>query len=148
MYSELKVDLSKNRKYSLRRWLIFSILLTALWIGSPVYAAEVSLTWDPNNETTLAGYKLYYGTSSQNYTESVDVDINTAHTLENLEEGQTYYFALTAYDTEGNESGFSNEISYEVPLNHRAPSSAVHKGQSNPMPWIGILLLTDHDETQ
>jgi hypothetical protein len=58
----------------------------------------------------LAGYKLYYGESSGNYTTSVDVGKPTTYTLPGLEVGHTYYMAVSAYDTAGNESALSAEL--------------------------------------
>ena len=76
-----------------------------------VYSVDVTLAWDPNTEPDLAGYWVYYGTSSGIYPLSIDVDNLTTYTVSDLEEGQTYYFAVTAYDFSGNESDFSNEVS-------------------------------------
>ena len=75
-----------------------------------VYSAQVTLAWNPNTEKDLAGYKIYYGTSSGNYDASVDVGNWTSCTIAELEEGQTYYFGATAYDFDGNESDFSSEV--------------------------------------
>jgi hypothetical protein len=58
----------------------------------------------------LAGYKLYYGESSGNYTASLDVGKPTTYTLQGLEVGHTYYIAVSAYDTAGNESALSAEL--------------------------------------
>ncbi|MFQ5965361.1 MAG: fibronectin type III domain-containing protein [Candidatus Scalinduaceae bacterium] len=71
--------------------------------------------WNPNSESDLAGYKLYYGFSSRNYDSSVDVGNQTSYTLTGLVSGVTYYIAATAYDFSGNESNYSAEISYNVP---------------------------------
>jgi hypothetical protein len=60
--------------------------------------------------TDLGGYKVYYGLSSGNYTNSLDVGNVTTYKIYNLTPG-TYYFAVTAYDTSGNESDYSNEVS-------------------------------------
>ncbi len=62
----------------------------------------------------LAGFKIYYGTSPFNYTHSIDVKNVTRYTLQNLPPG-TWYFAVTAYDSIGVESAFSNELSKIVP---------------------------------
>jgi hypothetical protein len=77
----------------------------------------VTLSWDaPTNNTDgssltdLAGYKIYYGPSSGNYTNSFNVGNSTSYTLNNLTTG-TYYFAITAYNVAGYESTFSNEVS-------------------------------------
>jgi len=56
----------------------------------------------------VAGYKLYYGTSSRNYSNNINVGMVTSYTVSGLAPG-TYYFTVTAYDASGNESGFSNE---------------------------------------
>ena len=61
----------------------------------------------------LAGYKLYYDSDSSGYpyTNSVDVGNDTSYTLSSLSLGTTYYLAVTTYDTDGNESWYSNEVS-------------------------------------
>lgn len=72
--------------------------------------------WDANNEIDLAGYRLYYGASSQNYTFVVDVGNVTEYNLNNLNlrEAVTYYIALSSYDYSGNESDLSEELDYLV----------------------------------
>ena len=73
-----------------------------------------TLTWDPNTEPDLAGYKVYQGTTSGSYGPSIDVGNTLLYTASNLQPGGTYYFAPTAYDTSGNESIPSNEISQQI----------------------------------
>ena len=75
-------------------------------------AAQVTLAWDANSEPDLSGYKLYYGTSPGNYPNVITLGLVTTYTVTNLTDGVTYYFALTAFDTEGFESDKSNEVSY------------------------------------
>ena len=84
------------------------------------YAAQVTLEWNANIEQDLAGYIIYQGTSSRNYDVSMDIGNWTSATIENLEDNETYYFAVTAYDTDGNESVYSSEVC----LNCQASSSA------------------------
>src|SRR5438876_3514089 len=106
---------SGNRSLAsnLCRALFVTCALTALCFLAPALssAAQVTLAWDPNTETDLAGYKLYYGLSSGSYPSSVDVGNLTSYTLSGLLEGQIYYFAATAYNSSLGESGFSNEAS-------------------------------------
>ncbi|GKS58197.1 hypothetical protein YTPLAS18_17240 [Nitrospira sp.] len=71
--------------------------------------ASVTLTWNANNESDLQGYRVYYGTSSGNYTTNVDVGNVTSYTVNGLTTGFTYYFAIRAMDTSGNLSGYSNQ---------------------------------------
>jgi hypothetical protein len=85
------------------------------------HCAEVRLAWDPNTEPQLAGYKVYYktGSSGPPYDgmdasqgdSPVDVGNVTEFTLQDLDNGVIYFFAVTAYDTEGYETGYSNEVS-------------------------------------
>jgi hypothetical protein len=84
----------------------------------------VSLTWDApttradgtslNPATDIATYKLYYGTSSGNYSQSIDVKPNLTApytTTDTVTLGSgTYYFAVTAVDTSGNESAYSADV--------------------------------------
>jgi chitinase len=88
-------------------------LVILFWAAVPriVFSEQVTLAWDPNSETDLAGYRVYYGTSSGLYPNVTDVGNMTTATISNLTAGQTYYFSATAYDTQGRESGYSNEVS-------------------------------------
>jgi len=96
-------------------------ILAILAIAGIAQAATVQVTWNPNTEEDLAGYRLYVGQASGQYGEPVDVGNVTGHVMEITPEyGATYYFALTAYDTSGNESGYSDEASCFVP-DDRAP---------------------------
>jgi hypothetical protein len=78
--------------------------------------SSVTLSWetpDSNTDGTslldLVGYKIYYGTSSDNYNQSVDVGNITTAVISSLTSG-TWCFATTAYDDSGNESDYSNEV--------------------------------------
>ncbi len=72
-------------------------------------AQSVTLSWDANTETSLAGYKVYTGTTSRAYGAPETVGKVTTFVKSSLAPG-TYYFAVTAYDTSGIESGYSNEV--------------------------------------
>jgi len=91
-------------------------ILAILAIAGIAQAATVQVTWNPNTEPDLAGYKIYYGTASGVYGDPIDVGNVTGHVMEiTPQHGATYYFALTAYDTSGNESGYSDEATCFVP---------------------------------
>jgi hypothetical protein len=70
----------------------------------------VKLAWDPVNDADVAGYKLYLGTASRNYNETIDLGNTTQSLISGLIPGQTYYLSVTAYDRSNSESGFSNEV--------------------------------------
>jgi hypothetical protein len=98
-----------------RNLLLYCLVLGILLISAWARAADVTLAWDANIEANLSGYKLHYGASSRSYTSSVSVGNVTSYKLTGLNPGQTYFFAATALDTSGAESGYSNEVSYAVP---------------------------------
>ena len=115
----------KTRFSYFRAFSFISLVTLILFISTTnVYSAQVTLAWNPNTEGDLAGYKIYYGSSSMNYDKNIDVGNQTSHTLSDLVEGETNYIALTAYDTFNNESDFSAEVVYNVPvLDLTAPST-------------------------
>jgi fibronectin type 3 domain-containing protein len=93
------------------------ILAFILFISTTnVYSAQVTWVWSQNTESDLAGYKIYIGSSSGNYNNVNDVGNQTSYATQNLVEGQTYYVAVTAYDLLNNESGYSAEVVYTVPI--------------------------------
>ncbi len=97
-------------------FLFFLISVFCLLYSGAAHAASVTLAWDQSQETDVAGYRVYYGTTSGHYTTMISVGNNTSGTITNLEPGRTYYFTATAYDYNGNESAFSQEIPYTVPF--------------------------------
>jgi len=110
--------------------LVFFLLTTAVLMIAGLapagYAVDVTLGWDANSETDLAGYKIYYGAGQggpYNGAGSTDgaspiivpLSILTnpsgpQFTVHGLPADGTHYFVVTAYDTEGLESGYSNEV--------------------------------------
>jgi len=105
------MQFSLTRKLFLLALLASAILCMGFATNSQ--AANVNLSWSPNSDADLAGYNLYYGTASRTYGTRVNVGIVSSYTLTGLNAG-TYYFAVTAYDSSGNESGFSNEASLAI----------------------------------
>jgi len=86
-------------------------LLLILALSGLGIAADVSLAWNQSVSTDVTQNKVYWGTASGNYTNSVTITAAEAYTVTGLpEDGGTYYFAVTALDSSGNESGFSNEV--------------------------------------
>jgi len=107
---------------------ILFLFLFFLTFQTLCFAADVTLRWDENTETDLAGYKLYYktdssgspydGTGSDQGPSPVDIPLsslgdpdNPEFTITGLDAGHIYFLTLTAYDNEDLESGYSNEVS-------------------------------------
>lgn len=87
-----------------------------------VGSGNATLSWMPptlNTDgsplTDLAGYRIYYGNQPGNYHSSILVDNPglTIYVVENLRPN-TYYFVMTAINSRGVESDFSNEASRQV----------------------------------
>ena len=101
------------------RYLVFLIVMFLAWC-TPAYAVDVTLQWDANTESDLAGYKVYYktetsgpdynGTGAFEGSSPIDVGNVTQYTLTDLDEDVIYFFAVKAYNTTQQESGFSNEV--------------------------------------
>ena len=93
----------------------FGTLFSLFFISiNAAYPAQINLAWDaPGSDP--AGYKLHYGTSSANYTKSVNVGKTTNHTISDLDEGNTYYLPSPALYLNQPESGYSNEASAYIP---------------------------------
>jgi hypothetical protein len=81
--------------------------------------ASITLSWLPPTESAsgkplqdLAGYKVYWGTKRGDYPHQVTIKSPgiASYVLEHLAPG-TYYIVLTAFNSRGEESGFSNMIS-------------------------------------
>lgn len=71
------------------------------------------LSWDAatDDESGVAYYKVYYGTSTENYPYSTGPLYATSYELTGLTNYTTYYIAVTAYDYAGNEGAKSTEVS-------------------------------------
>ena len=92
------------------------LVLTVLTVGllRSAEAATVTLQWDSNRESDLAGYLVVYGTQSGRLNETIDVGNHTTYQLADLEAGRTYFFTVRAYDTAGLISPPSAEVSATI----------------------------------
>jgi uncharacterized repeat protein (TIGR01451 family) len=100
-------------------------LVLATCMGGVAWAdSVVTLVWDANAESDLAGYLVKYGPSPGFYTTTLPVGVATIYTVSGLSPGTTYYFVVHAYDLAGNISLPSNEIA-AVPQTVVGPVLAV-----------------------
>lgn len=106
-------------KVSFLKIFSFALLAGCSLLATAPYAEgqtmiDFDLEWDAVSASDLAGYVVYWGYESRRYRSSVNVGNKTSYTVRSAERGKTYYFAVTAYDLEGNESAFSNEVSRTI----------------------------------
>ena len=107
--------------------LIVILALTLLLISSGIClaATNVSFRWDANTEADLEGYRIYRSTSSGTgyVLKGTVLAPATEFTDLNIPDG-TYFWVATAFDTNGNESGYSNELT--ASLDSTAPVPPQH----------------------
>jgi hypothetical protein len=128
----------------------FFLIKKALFVGAilicfqtSAFAYSITFEWDPNTEEDLAGYIIYYTTSTRHYIHDVDIGDYTSCTISELKDGIRYFFAVTAYDEDGDESAFSKEVCY--PDCPQADSSSDDGGcfitslDTKFIPWLFIL---------
>lgn len=96
-----------------RKFYLFWLTCLLPILVAEATAGSVALAWDSNSEPDLAGYRIHYGTAAAPYSNLVDVTTTSA-TISNLVNGVTYTFAVTAYNTSGNESVYSEPLSYTM----------------------------------
>lgn len=106
---------------------LFCLVLPVFFL-SPVFpslclAKNVTLGWDANPEPDLEGYVIYRNIESPGppfkYTDELPEDelknpLNPQVTITGLNEHTQYYISVTAYDTQGNESYFSDQLCVEI----------------------------------
>lgn len=89
-----------------------------VWLGgvSPLLASQsVELFWDQSSSLNIVGNKVYLGTQSGVYTNSLVYPNVSDVVVSGLVPGLTYYFAVSAVNALGYESQLSGEAAYTVP---------------------------------
>ncbi|GJQ63208.1 MAG: hypothetical protein SCALA702_22610 [Melioribacteraceae bacterium] len=76
--------------------------------------SRVDITWSPNAERDLAGYNVYYSTDYHGRYEMIGSTSSTFFIDDVAVNGDKYYYAITAYDYDGNESELSYDEVYGI----------------------------------
>ena len=98
------------------KWILAAgqIVLTPTPIKPPipkiVYGGKVTMVWNPANETKVR-YRAHLGLASRSYPMSW-ITPDTFFVFTNLDTGRVYFGAVTAIDSAGNESAYSDEVSF------------------------------------
>lgn len=103
---------------------LLAVLFFAFYANTAL-AGSATVTWNANTEPDLSGYKIYYGTGQRTgtdpkicglcgYSNTVNAGNVRTYTFNNLTDGLTYYFSVSAYDTSNNESVFSPQVSKAI----------------------------------
>ena len=114
-------------------WVAPFTFIFIFFIAAPLLAKTVTLRWDANRESDLAGYYIHYKTDPDrpyyngtgadqgnspikvpidepNHRNYIDPNDAPEFTLTGLDDDLNYYFTLTAYNSEDLTSDFSNEV--------------------------------------
>jgi fibronectin type 3 domain-containing protein len=90
-------------------------MCTGMVLGMPTRAASVTLAWNKNHEPDVAGYRVYFGPQGGTPTTTLDAGNATNKVVTGLQEGASYSFYATAYNSAGLESDYSAPVNYTIP---------------------------------
>jgi len=111
-----------------RSLVLCAALLTGLHIRG--HASEsIALSWQPAG-SGIAGFNIYYGTRSRNYSNVVIVGNTNQAVISGLSFGTTYYFAAQEFDSAGYDSALSDEVSFVAGSATLTPVSIGRQGMS------------------
>ena len=117
-------------------------LVMLLVCATHAQAATVTVAWDANPESDLAGYIVSWGTQTGVYTSSQDVGNVATFTVPTLQPGSTYYVAVQAYNTNGLASPYSTELTTTTPPAPVAGAPTLTAVAPNSGPTAGGTLIT------
>jgi fibronectin type 3 domain-containing protein len=144
-----KTDSIRDKKMTRKLLVLLSII--AIFSTGQALARDITLAWDENQETDIEGYRVYYkagssslpldGVAAAEGASPIDVQDNVTATLTGLPDGQIYYFAVTAYNTAGQESPLSEMVVsdwvpglyYPVPNEVVTPAEVTFSWESAPI---------------
>lgn len=117
-------------------------------IAPPPPAATITLlpvtavvSWNDPEDYMVAGYNVYVGREPHTYGIQVSAGHNSSVSVDDLTVGQPYYFAITAINSDGDETDYSEEAIY-IPgpglmqLHYPEPGITGIQSSSNLVDWI------------
>ncbi len=107
-------------------------------IRTQAWDDTVQIEWDENSDLDLAGYRLYRGKSADSLSLLSDVGTAIAYLDTNVTNDSTYYYAVTAYDIENNESVYSNIVQATPTIRPATPTGVSYRYDTN-----SIILIWD-----
>ena len=121
------------RDHSVKRvGCLVSILMLASWLAGCTLSSSgsgggsggggggtgphtVNLSWKPSTSTNVVGYNIYRGSSTASYGLLNSMNSGTTYTDTTVQNGQTYFYVVTAIDSAGTESPYSNAAQAIIP---------------------------------
>jgi hypothetical protein len=118
---------------TMMKW--FWTAVVSAWVAG-AKAQSVTLAWDAS--PGVAGYRLYYGTNAGSYQFVTNAGLALTQSVV-LPHGGRWFFAATAYTTNGLESHFSDEVVWES-----APRPPVLVGEA----WVVLTPVLERSTNQ
>jgi hypothetical protein len=118
-----------------------SFAVVAVLACSATLSAQ-TLMWNANTESDLAGYIVQYGTQSGSPSTSIDVGKVTSRTITGLTAGTTYYFRVIAYNTSGQQSAPSTQVTFTAAGTSSSPTLTAVSPTSGPTSGGTVITLT------
>lgn len=95
------------------KWILCALLLSVP-ASREASAGILTLQWDPSLDSSVAGYMVFVGTRSGQYTATINVGNQIQFVFSDAQPGQTYYFSVAAYRSGGIVGPRSAEVSGRV----------------------------------
>ena len=115
-------------------YILWLAVLLCLFTIAPAFARDITLSWDPSADPSVAGYKVYYqggsatlplaGTDATNGAAPIDVGNVTSFTVTGLSGSKVYYSAVSAYAARGLESPLPSEVASQWVPTLPSPANA------------------------
>ena len=83
--------------------------------GTPAPPHSVDLSWNASQSAGVVGYNVYRGTDGPYSRINVGLEASTTYTDATVSAGTTYYYVVSAVDSQGLESSYSNDAKAEIP---------------------------------
>ncbi|MHB8056969.1 MAG: Ig-like domain-containing protein [Desulfuromonadaceae bacterium] len=121
-------ELTKSASVGKTQWqtsdvlkVFFYVCVFSLLTATVSQARDVTIQWNPSSDTSVTGYKIHYnadsastpfkGTGAVQGASPYDAKKVTTTAVTGLDPARAYYFAVTAYNSTGTESVYSNIVS-------------------------------------
>jgi Rhamnogalacturonan lyase family 11, C-terminal domain/Rhamnogalacturonan I lyases beta-sheet domain/Secretion system C-terminal sorting domain len=112
-----------------------------LHVQTLAWEDTVRIEWDANTDFDLAGYKLYRGKSEDSLMLLIDTGTATSYLDTEVTNDSTYYYAVTAYDFDGNQSAYSDIVPATPTIRPAVPTGFSYRFDAN-----SILLIWDSQD--
>jgi hypothetical protein len=129
--------------------LLACVLITAF--ATTAHSQSAVVAWDPNSEPDIAGYRIYRSELLGTYPPvslNNGLTTSTSFTDYTPQNGRTYYYVITAMNSVGMESDYSDAITVTIPpkITNQPPAVSAGSSQTVILPASATLSVTASDD--